>query len=157
MGDEIKTVVDRVQRDWVIRRLRAYPQQMEAIRMIRVTYADLIREIDGVKSPVLSDMPHGLDRSDRTYTQAARLPRLWARIDELEQEVDAIKDNLREIDNALLHLNPTERFVVESRYIKPVSQKQYRVLARKKGYAEGTLMNAHTSAIKKLVQILERY
>ena len=154
MGDEIKTVVDRVRRDWVIRRLRAYPKQMEAIRMIRVTYANLIREIDGVKSPVLSDMPHGLDRSDRTYTQAARLPRLWARIDELEQEVEAIKADLQKLDEALLHLNPTERFVIDSRYLRPVSQKQYRVLARTKGYAESTLMNAHTSAIKKLVQIL---
>lgn len=150
----MEDVVYRVRRDWVIRRLRCYQQQTEAIKIIQATYSGLIREIDGIKSPTLDDMPHGSEMSDRTYQQAARMPRLWRRLEELEQEMDAIREDMREIDNALTFLNPTERFVIEARYTRPVSRKQYRVLAREQGFAESTLKNAHTSALKKLVEIL---
>jgi len=152
MDDEIKMVMERVRRDWVIRRLRDYPHLQNQIRTVQRTIRDLLGEAGGLRSPILSDMPHGCHKSDRTYKQVLQLPRMYEQLNDLNEEIHEIKSEVEQIDNAVRQLNPTERFVVESRYIKPVSQKQYRVLARTKGYAESTLKNAHTSAIKKIAR-----
>ena len=153
--EEIERAIERVRRDLVIRRLRDYPRQEETLRIAQATIHDLLQEIGGLRSPALSDMPRGSDTSDRTYRQTLKLPAVLGRVEELEQEIEDIKSKLLEIDGAVRQLNPTEIFVIESRYIRPVPQKQYRVLARSKGYAESTLKNAHTSAIKKIARILK--
>jgi len=152
--DEIKRAVEQARRAWVIRRLREYPHLKTRINFAQKTINDLLRGVDGLKSPVPSDMPHSYSPSDRTYNQALRLQDTYKQVIDLEREIEADKAEIKIIDSAIQELNPTERFVIENRYIRPASQKYYRVLARNKGYAESTLKNAHTSAIKKISRIL---
>lgn len=152
--DEIKIAVELARRAWVIRRLREYPHLKARLNLAQKTINNLLQGVDGLKSPTFSDMPHSYSILDCTYNQTLRLQDTYKQVVDLECEIEADKAEIKIIDSAIQELNPTERFVIENRYIKPASQKYYRVLARNKGYAESTLMNAHTSAIKKLVQIL---
>lgn len=153
--DVMGQVVERAKRECVIQRLRDYTYLQEMIRQAQATINDLQREMGGLKSPALSDMPHGYDTSDRTYSQVLRLPYTYRRIASITQEMQAAEAEIRKIDDAVRCLNPTERWVIDRRYLLPVSRKMYRALARERMYAESTLMNAHTTAIKKLTRVLQ--
>lgn len=146
--------MDEGRRAWVIKRLRGYQKQKKAIATAQKTINDLRREVGGVKSQALNDMPPSTDTSDPTYQQVLHLPDIYEQISELEQEMEDTKAEIKLIDDAVRELNPTEQFVIECRYLNPKAKKMYRILAREKGYAEGTLKNAHTSAIKELMGVL---
>ena len=152
--DEAEQAVEQVRRKRMIIRLRGYPKQKETIVTAQKTINDLRREVGGVKSQVLNDMPHSTDVSDPTYQQVLHLPVAYRQVAELEQEIEDAKAEIKLIDAAVWELNPTEQFVIRCRYLNPVNKKTYRVLAREKGYAESTLKNAHTTAIKILMRFL---
>lgn len=146
--------MDEVRRAWVIKRLRDYKRQKEQLGVLQATIHDLLSEISGLKSPAMSDMPHGSETSDRTYQQYLQLPDIYKQIEQIELEIEGAKAEIKLIDDAVGELNPTECFVIQHRYLKPVVKNQYRILARENCFAESTLKNAHTSALKKLVEIL---
>ena len=154
MQNELSKAWERSNRNRVLKRLNGYRELEEQIRKAKATKRDLQREIDGLKSPHLTDMPRGSGTSDRVYTQTLKLPETTEQIMELSAEIIVYEAELEQIRSAIEELNQTERFVIECRYIKAPSKKRYKILARNRGYAEGTLKNAHTSAIKKLTRFL---
>ena len=122
-------------RAYVINLLTAYPNNKKNFDQKKEARYSLFFEMDGLHSI-----------------------KIRAQIDELTQELEEIQAELNRIDHAVAQLNLVERIVIEARYTDLLNlqrrKKSFRTLACETQYAEGTLKNAQTSAIKKLAGLL---
>lgn len=95
-----------------------------------------LQAVTDIKSPIISDMPHGSGISDRTAQAAEKLEALEQLYSEFCAEmVEAIDKELRfqrAMDEAVNELPGSQRWVTELRY---KSEYSYDRIARKTNYA----------------------
>lgn len=72
----------------------------ESLRMAKEN-RDALRRKAGVQSPNLDGMPHGSGVTDRTGTLAALIADMSTKIEDLEKEVAANDNRIREFSNSL--------------------------------------------------------
>ena len=131
----------RMRREYVIKRLETYSTDKNKLNKMKAARNTLIFRMGRLHTANLEENS-----------------KMRAQIDVLTQKLQEIQAKTDRIDCAIARLNMTERTVIKAKYMDiPNGQcrkKSFRVLAWETQYAEGTLKNAQTSAIKKLEGLL---
>lgn len=146
---------DRARRELVIRRLRGYPHLQRQLAQKQELRSALYKALDGIRSPALSDMPHGTDVGDPVYRQTLRLPVCRQEIADVEQEIKDITAEINAIDHMLSQLRPVQQEIIRARYMCVKRPEPFSQLGRRLDYSTDHIKRMCRKAIDFLV-ILQR-
>lgn len=144
---------DRARRELVIRRLRGYPYLQRQLAQKQELRSALYKALDGIRSPALSDMPHGTDVGDPVYRQTLRLPVCRQEIAEVEQEIGDIMAEINAIEHMLSQLRPVQQEIIRARYMRTGRPESTSRIATRLYYSDSTVKRQCKKAIDFLAKM----